>query len=313
MNPGHLRKCHLVLQAEQAVRSIRKPGLRDLKMRCVSCAEKISANDTDCPFCGESQKPVRDRGSRSGKSRKSSTSSGLSLAVIGMICVGLFVVCGGVLGALLLPAVQQAREAARRTQCKNNLKQMGLGLHNYHDTFSLFPAAHLNDQQGEPRLSWRVSILPYIDEAPLYNRYDFNVAWDSPGNSVLLNPMPRVYACPSHPTPGSTNTSYATITGDHTVLGDGKCIRIGEIMDGTSNTLMVVEACQLDFPWMKPVDIDAKTVTVIGTPNGVSSTHVGGAHVLLADGSVRFISNNIDQGILKNLIERDDGHVVGEY
>ena len=282
-------------------------------MRCVSCAEKISANDTDCPFCGESQKPVRDRGSRSGKSRKSSTSSGLSLAVVGMICVGLFVVCGGVLGALLLPAVQQAREAARRTQCKNNLKQMALGLHNYHDVYNFFPAAHLNDQQGEPRLSWRVSILPYIDEAILYNRYDFNVAWDSPGNSVLLNPMPRVYACPSHPAAGGTISNYATITGDHTVLGDGKCVKIREITDGTSNTLMVVEACQLNFPWMKPVDIDAKTAFKAGTPDGVSSYHVGGAHILLADGSVRYLSNNVDPRVFQALITRDGGEVIGDF
>ncbi len=282
-------------------------------MRCVSCAEKISANDTDCPFCGESQKPVRDRGSRSGKSRKSNNSGRLPLVVIGMICIGLFVVCGGVLGALLLPAVQQAREAARRTQCKNNLKQIGLALHNYNDVFSVFPAAHLNDQQGEPRLSWRVSILPFVDQAPLYNRYDFNVAWDSPANSVLLNPMPRVYACPSHPAVAGSISNYATITGDHTVLGDGKCVSISEIRDGTSNTLMVVEACQLNFPWMKPEDIDAKTAFKAGSPGGVISSHVGGAHILLADGSVRFLSINVDPRTFQALITRDGGENIGNF
>src|SRR6187200_2395721 len=100
-----------------------------------------------------------------------------------------------ILIALLLPAVQQAREAARRTQCKNNLKQIGLALHNYHDTYMLFPAAHLDDLQGKPKLSWRVSILPYMDEAPRFNRYNFSDTWDGASNAALLAPAPRTYLC----------------------------------------------------------------------------------------------------------------------
>jgi len=278
---------------------------------CPSCAEKVSSKEVKCPFCGERLKSGKGGGAK--KSKKGSNSSGGMIAIIAIVAFGGLFVCGGVMVALLLPAVQQAREAARRTQCKNNLKQIGLAIHNYADTYGLLPAAHLNDNQDQPRLSWRVSILPFEDEAPRFNLYQFNDAWDSPANSNLLRPLPRVYACPSHSVAGSTSTSYATITGDHSALGDGTCVKFREITDGSSNTIMVVEACRLEIPWMKPQDIDANTVTQVGDPNGASSKHMGGIHVLLADGSVRFVSNNIDPATFRKLVTRDGNEVVGEF
>src|SRR6476661_8060061 len=103
-----------------------------------------------------------------------------------------------VLVALLLPAVQQAREAARRSQCKNNLKQIGLALHNYHDVNGCFPPAYIADENGKPMHSWRVLILPYLDQAALHTEYNFSEPWDGPNNSRLLARRPAVYACPSH-------------------------------------------------------------------------------------------------------------------
>ena len=283
---------------------------------CPSCAEDISAKDNFCPFCGQNLKPGKRRSPGPTSEPREKSSGGSSSATIAIIAVAACVVMFfgvGLLIALLLPAVQQAREAARRTQCKNNLKQIGLALHNYHDTFRLFPAAHLNDLEGEPKLSWRVSILPYLDEPARYNAYQFDEAWDSPSNSGLLNPLPVTYGCPSHSTPGSTSTAYAAITGSNTVLGDGKCVPIHLITDGTSNTLMVIEACGLNIPWMKPQDIDAATVKAVGDPNGASSKHTGGTHVLMADGAVRFISNNIDPKTYKALITRDGGEQLSNY
>ncbi|MBC8116445.1 MAG: DUF1559 domain-containing protein [Candidatus Saccharimonas sp.] len=281
--------------------------------RCPSCAEKVSSSDSECPFCGESLVSGGARTSGSRKRKSGGQSSSTNVVIIAVVLCGAMFVCGGILLALLLPAVQQAREAARRTQCKNNLKQIGLALHNYHDTFNKFPAAHLNDLQDQPKLSWRVSILPYIDQPQIFNSYAFNDAWDSPSNSMLLNPMPRTYACPSHSAPGSINTCYATFTGDNTVLGAGKCVSLRDVTDGTSNTLMIVEACRLNIPWMKPQDIDAATFTRIGDPNGVSSFHTGGAHVLMADGSVRFVSVNVDPNVVKALITHNGDEAVPEF
>ena len=270
--------------------------------RCPECDEKVSINDTECPSCGEPIEAPRSKGS--------------SMWLIVMIFVG----CGfvGMLGiiavliALLLPAVQQAREAARRTQCKNNLKQIGLAMHNYESTYRLFPAAHLNDDDDTPRLSWRVSILPFMDDAPRYGQYGFNEPWDSPGNSQLLNPLPAPYSCPSNPAPG-VNTCYAAMTGSGSIMGSNECSRMTDVTDGLSNTLMIVEACKLNIVWMQPKDIDAGTFTKVGDPNGIWSHHTGGAHILVADGSVRFLSTLVDPKIVKGLISKNGGEQLTDY
>ncbi len=271
--------------------------------RCPSCDELVPANKSECPHCGEAMERTTSKGSMS-------TGSVVAI-VLGVACVGL-IMCSGILVALLLPAVQQAREAARRTQCKNNLKQIALAIHNYADTFGVLPAAHLDDSDGNPALSWRVSVLPFLNEAPRYNRYVFKEPWDSPANSALLNPAPALYVCPSFGKPG-INTCYVAVAGDHTILGAGKCIPFKNVTDGTSNTLMVVEACQLNIPWMKPQDLAEGSVTKVGDPNGIWSPHNGGVNVLLGDGSVRFISTEINPATLKALITRDGGEQLGDF
>ena len=281
--------------------------------RCPACDERVSANETECPHCGESLDAApREKGPSKKRKAKASSNSSIIIAVLGAAFVGMFC-CTGILIALLLPAVQQAREAARRTQCKNNLKQIGLAMHNYHDTFGMFPAAHLNDSQDKPRLSWRVSILPYVDQAPLYNIYNFNDAWDGPSNARIASTPIPLYICPSYTSTNMTTTCYVAISGDHTVMGAGKCIPFKEIKDGTSNTLMVVEACGMNIPWIKPQDLDENAVTRVGDPNGISSKHVGGAHALMADGSVRFISENLSPAVLQSLITRDGGDQTGDF
>ena len=278
--------------------------------RCPECDERVSANDDECPHCGASLESSDVESGKGGGKRKKKSSTGSVIGIVIAVVFGVLFVCGGILAALLIPAVQQAREAARRSQCKNNLKQIALAMHNYHDAYSKFPAAHLNDDKGTPRLSWRVSVLPFCDEAPRYNRYLFNESWDSAGNSALLNPMPRNYACPSVPSPG-LNTCYVAVTGPKAVLGDGKCYSIADVVDGTANTIMVVEGCKLNIVWMKPQDLDASTATKVGDPNGIWSPHTGGANVVLTDGSVRYISATIDPAILKALLTRNGGENLG--
>ena len=105
-----------------------------------------------------------------------------------------------ILIALLLPAVQQAREAARRTQCKNNLHQLGLALHNYHDVHNTFPPGNvtMGDCCSTPSLvNWAISILPYIDQANLQTRYDFNKSNEDPANQAALQQVIPAYNCPS--------------------------------------------------------------------------------------------------------------------
>src|SRR5208337_936304 len=101
-----------------------------------------------------------------------------------------------VLIALLLPAVQSAREAARRAQCVNNIKQIMLAMHNYISANNAFPR-DITDKNGKPLLSWRVAILPYVEQGVLFDKFKLDEPWDSPHNQELLKYMPLVYQCPS--------------------------------------------------------------------------------------------------------------------
>lgn len=207
---------------------------------------------------------------------------------------------------LLLPAIQQAREAARRTQSKNNLKQIMLALHNYHDTHKTFPPAVLLGPDGKTKYSWRVAILPYLDQQALYEQYRKDEPWDSDNNKKVLAHIPPTFRHPNNE--GSTNTSYFAMIGDKTGFGntDGQGNKIRSFTDGLSNTIMVVEADR-DIPWTKPEDIaydDAKPIPEFG------GFHQGGYNAGLADGAVFFISENIDETLLRNLIKRNDGNPV---
>ena len=104
-----------------------------------------------------------------------------------------------VLIALLLPAVQQAREAARRTQCKNNLKQLGLAVHNFEETFTHLPSSLRPPTAGTVRFSVLTSLLPYLDQANLFNKYDQTVNWSAAANKPLSQTKISGFICPSNP------------------------------------------------------------------------------------------------------------------
>ncbi|MCY2967554.1 MAG: DUF1559 domain-containing protein [Planctomycetota bacterium] len=286
-------------------------------MQCPACAERIPADTEICPYCEtdvQDYKPSRTSKKKKGGTGKSKKSgSGMSLGVILAICAVALFMCGGVLLALLLPAVQQAREAARRTQCKNNLKQIGLALHNYNDTWGSFPPAAVYSADGRPMHSWRVLILPFIDQMPLYNSYKMDEPWDGPNNIRFQAMMPSVFACSSNPAGQAGGyTHYLGITGKGTILPQGKGVKFVDVKDGLSNTLVVVEAMGSSVPWTQPIDIDATNGLSFG-PGGMGSYHTGGAHVLMADGMVRFVSQNVNPQTLKSLSTIDGGEVVFDY
>jgi hypothetical protein len=278
---------------------------------CPACAEQIPSGAETCPHCGVSVHSYAPKGGSGGGSK--TWPIVLVVALVG----GVVLLCCGVLvlPALLLPAVQQAREAARRTQCSNNLKQIGLALMNYEATYRSFPPAYVADKDGKPMHSWRVLILPFIEQAELYGQYDFSEPWDGPKNSRLLTRMPAVYACPSNPAggPNNTSTAYAAVFGEHCVFRGSEPVKIDDIKDGMSNTLLVVEAANAGIPWMKPDDVDITKHPALGDRDGFSSYHVGGVPGLMADGAVRFLSQNIAAETLKALFTRDGGEPVSSF
>ncbi|QDU11875.1 DUF1559 domain-containing protein [Gimesia aquarii] len=199
------------------------------------------------------------------------------LHLCGFTLIELLVVIAiiAILIALLLPAVQQAREAARRTQCKNNLKQIGLALHNYHDAHNIFPqVATWGRWNGSTYAAYHhtgiAAILPYLDQAPLYNQIDFNLpAW---GQAHLETQLPALRCptdSPGFDTPGSTHgvgvTNYAFAHGydwwsrgrlhrqGGTEIWSGGIFtpqassRVRDIIDGTSNTVAVGETSTLGY------------------------------------------------------------------
>lgn len=278
---------------------------------CPACAEQIPPRVDTCPHCGISLQDYSPAGGSAGG--KSPSNMTIIWVVVGCV-FGVMLLCIGVLTALLLPAIQSAREAARRSQCTNNLKQIGLAMHNYHDMYQTFPPAYLADESGKPMHSWRVLILPFLGEPGLYSEYNFSEPWDGPNNSRLLARMPKVYACPTHGnTPGSTTTDYAGVFGEQCVFRGAQPVRIADITDGTSNTLLVGEAAGANIPWMKPDDIDVTKHPSLGDQAGFSGNHPGIVIFLFGDASVRSISNSVNAEALKGAFTRDGNEPPGIF
>jgi prepilin-type processing-associated H-X9-DG protein len=222
-----------------------------------------------------------------------------------------------VLIALLLPAVQSAREAARRAQCVNNLKQIALATHNYISVTENFPPVAIKSPGGKPLLSWRVALLPYLEQKPLYDKFKLDEPWDSPHNKELIKFMPPLYACPSRNVGGETGmTAYRVFQGRKTIFDPDHATRLADVTDGTSNTILVVEAKE-PVIWTKPDEIpfdlepaDAFKAGQTQPLLGAGSMHPGGLNAAFADGSVRFLKTSINKITLYSLITRAGGEVV---
>lgn len=180
---------------------------------------------------------------------------------------------------LVFPAMQSAREAARRAACLNNLKQISLGLQNYYSAHGHFPPAYVADADGRPMHSWRVLILPYMEWKSLYDAYDFDEPWNGPNNRKLAGSMPNEYCCPSSEDSqyelGMTN--YVAVVGPKTVWPEGETVKMDDIPDGTGNTIMLVEIADPDIRWMEPRDLSFEEAVRGVNPKserGISSPHV---------------------------------------
>ena len=217
-----------------------------------------------------------------------------------------------VLAGLMLPAVQKAREAAMRMQSVNNLKQIGIALISYHDANQHFPPAVVRDKAGKPLCSWRVLILPYLEQDNIYKKWKLDEPWDSPNNKPLSDLVVKVYVAPGAPEESSNKTHYRVFVGKgagfEEIMGQQrKGLQFRDFTDGTSNTIAVVEAAE-SVPWAKPEELEfvpGKPLPPLGLPGK------DGFNAVLFDGSVRFIRKAIDPRNLQALITRNGGEVIG--
>lgn len=219
------------------------------------------------------------------------TSCGVLLYfVAAIVVVGFFV-------ALLLPSVQVHRDP--RMPCFNNLKLIGLALHNYHDVFGTFPPAYTVDQDGNPLHSWRTLLLPYLEQDLLYKQIKLDEPWDSDHNRQFAKEQLSVYSCPK----GDGGLSYLAVATSGSLFEGGHASSFSDITDGTSNTIAVIEVNSRPSSWLQPADFDQRELERV-LAEGLSSQHPGGTQVLFADGSVRFIAATINRETFEALLTR---------
>jgi beta-lactamase regulating signal transducer with metallopeptidase domain len=213
------------------------------------------------------------------------------------------------LGAGRIPVsinpVRRRRPTDAPTRTQNNLKQLALAMHNYHDKHGHFPPAVVMGPDGKTPHSWRVELLPYLDQAALFKEYRVDEPWDSESNKKVLAQAPDVFRSP-YDDPKSTNSGYFAFDGPGSVFEGPDGIKISEIIDGTSNTIMIVEA-KRNIPWTKPEDIPFDPTKPLPELGGFVK---GRFNAALADGSARSFQTDGDKDDLKWRIMRNDGHVI---
>jgi hypothetical protein len=191
---------------------------------------------------------------------------------------------------------------------QNNLKQIGLALHNFHDVNGHFPAPAIYDKAGKPLLSWRVAILPFVEHDALYRRFKLDEPWDSPHNKALLKEMPRPYAPVGDEQRERGRTFYQAIVGPGAAFEPKRPLKIADFTDGTSNTILVVEGAA-PVPWTKPEDVAFVPDQALPKFGGLFQGHF---NALFADGSVLVISRKANERELRKALTRADGEVLNK-
>jgi prepilin-type processing-associated H-X9-DG protein len=211
------------------------------------------------------------------------------------------------------PVALMRRPVGKAAQTRDNLKQLMLAMHNYHDVHGHFPPAVVMGPDGKTPHSWRVEVLQTLgpdgehwkQNVALFKQYRLDEPWDSENNKKVLAQMPEVFRSP-YDDPKSTSSGYYALVGPGTMFEGTEGIRIQNVTDGTSNTLMIVEA-KRNIPWTKPEDIPFDPEKPLPQLGGFVE---GGFNCAFADGSARSFETARVKDDLKWLIMRNDGHVI---
>ncbi|WP_186775778.1 DUF1559 family PulG-like putative transporter [Rubripirellula tenax] len=215
----------------------------------------------------------------------------------------------GMIAGLLMPAIQSARVTAGRMSTANNFKRVGLALHNYHSAYRELPRSAIADEDGKPLLSWRVAILPFIEEQELYQKFHLDEPWDSEHNLPLSKKLPAAFE-----TPGTQlragETVIQAVVGKDIGMRPIESTKFRDFLDGLSNSILCVEVRpEAAVPWSKPADaefdLEDPLANLKGTPDD-------GFHVLIGDGAVSFLNDKIEPGLFKALLTRAGKEIIQE-
>ena len=206
----------------------------------------------------------------------------------------------------IIPVILKTQKDVKRVESMNNLRLLSLALLNYESSHRHFPPAVLTSPAGK-KYSWRIEILPFIEANSIYEKYRFDEEWDSPHNSKVTAQVPSAFAHPD--STSATAASYFAVVGEETIFTpDGKGATLGGISDGTSNTILLVEA-KRDIHWAKPQDIEfAKS----GLLESLGGFHAGEFAACRADGSVVALPFSMGDKTLTELLTARGGEVIGQ-
>lgn len=214
------------------------------------------------------------------------------------------------LGLFLVGAVQDAREAARGSQCRGHFSQLAMAFHNYHDSYGCLPPAFIADANGKPMHSWRVLILEFLshEERAIHQQYDFSEPWDGPNNRHLAGKIPlALFQCPSGPHyEKSLMTDYVVIVGSKTAFPGSRSTTFDDFPDGRENTIFLVEIANSNIHWMEPRDLNFEAMSFAVNDSqrpSISSLHPCGPGVVFADGiSALRLNQSLRSETLKALV-----------
>jgi len=258
-------------------------------MYCSQCGKELREAAAFCVYCGTPVEPMA-MPIRHNTIRRNNKKAIIIVVISVGIAALMFVL---MVLALALPAIFAAREAASRMQCGSHLRKIAIALHNYHDTYGALPPLHTVDEEGNPLHSWRVLILPFIEQQHLYSQIRLDEPWDSDHNRQFHDQMPWIFRCPNHPGDPRRDCTYSAIAGWSLVpaqeAGSVLGLRWQDFPQGTSNTLALVEVREA-FNWMDPTaDV---TLEELNRGARVGSYHATRRSVVAyLDGSVRFIDS----------------------
>ena len=215
---------------------------------------------------------------------------------------------------LFWPVQPMAGESSRQVYCRNTLQQIGLALHNYHQQCHQFPYPYTVDKDGRPLHSWRVTLLPFLENNDLAHKLKQDEPWDSPHNRSLVDSDRawEKFHCPSDEKEDETTryeTSYVMVVDRHSGLRGSKNSHDIQTEDNSCDKIIVIEVCDSGIHWAEPRDLYLDEVSLhINDKHrkGIASNHVGGAFVLFGDGRVEFLNDSTDSKVLAKWLGLSD-------